>query len=87
MLLLEALQRDEAAIAQWDGGKSIGVETSRPSPPPSPQARRFPGYVPELDPDEFVWAQAKRELSDIDHDRLVPLTLHVMRSLQLSVIG
>jgi hypothetical protein len=46
------------------------------------QAHCFPGYAPELNPDEFVWTQAKRELSNIDHDGLVPLTLHVIRSLQ-----
>ena len=43
---------------------------------------RFPGYAPELNPDEFIWTQAKRELSNIDHDGLVTLTLHVVRSLQ-----
>jgi hypothetical protein len=31
---------------------------------------------------EFVWRQAKRELANTDHDGLVPLTLHVVRSLQ-----
>ena len=46
------------------------------------QAHRFPSYAPELNPDEFVGTQAKRELSNIDHDGLVPLTLHVIRSLQ-----
>jgi len=33
-------------------------------------------------PDEFVWTQAKREVANIDHDGLVPLTLHIVRSLQ-----
>jgi hypothetical protein len=33
-------------------------------------------------PDEFVWTQAKRELSNFDHGGLVPLMLHVVRSLQ-----
>jgi hypothetical protein len=37
---------------------------------------RFPGYAPELNPDECVWTQAERELANIDHDGLVPLTLH-----------
>jgi hypothetical protein len=37
---------------------------------------------PELNPDEFIWTQAKRELSNIDHDGLITLTLHVVRSLQ-----
>lgn len=39
-------------------------------------------YAPELNPDEFVWTQAKQELSNTDHEELVPLTLHVVRSLQ-----
>jgi hypothetical protein len=38
--------------------------------------------LPELNPDEFVWTQAKRELSNINHDGLVTLALHVARSLQ-----
>lgn len=46
------------------------------------EVHRFPSYAPELNPDEFVWTQSKRELSNIDHDGLVPLTLHVVRSLQ-----
>jgi len=37
----------------------------------------FPATWPELNPDEFVWTQAKRELANIDHDGLVTLTLHV----------
>jgi transposase len=49
---------------------------------PRVEVHRFPGYAPELNPDEFVWAQAKRELSNIDSDGLVTLTLHVVRSLQ-----
>jgi DDE superfamily endonuclease len=49
---------------------------------PRIEAHRFPSYAPELNPDEFVWTQAKRELSNSDHDGLVPLTLHVVRSLQ-----
>ena len=32
--------------------------------------------------DEFAWTRAKRELSNIDHEGLVPLTLHVVQSLQ-----
>jgi hypothetical protein len=36
----------------------------------------------QQNPDEFVWTQAKRELSNTDHDGLVALTLHVVRSLQ-----
>jgi hypothetical protein len=46
------------------------------------EVHRFPSYAPELNPDQFVWTQAKRELSNFDHDGLVPLMLHVVRSLQ-----
>ena len=49
---------------------------------PRVQTHRFSGYAPELNPDEFVWTQAKCELSNIDHDGLVPLMVHIMRSLQ-----
>jgi hypothetical protein len=48
---------------------------------PRVAVHRFPSYAPELNPDEFVWTQAKRELSNTDHDGIVPLTLHVMRCL------
>jgi hypothetical protein len=33
---------------------------------------------------KFVWTQAKRELSNIDHDGLVTLTLHVVRFFSAS---
>ena len=46
------------------------------------EVHRVPRYAPELNSGEFVWTQAKRESSNIDHDGLVPLTLHVVRSLQ-----
>jgi hypothetical protein len=48
------------------------------------EVHRFPGYAPGLNPDEFVWTQAKRELSNIDHDGLVTLTLHVVRFFSAS---
>ena len=71
-------------VLLWDGGKiprrrDVQAFLRRH---PRVQAHRLPGYAPELNPDEFVWTQAKRELSNIDHDGLVPLRLHVMRSLQ-----
>ena len=73
-----------AIILLWDGGKihrRRDVQTFLRRHP-RVQAHRFPSYAPELNPDEFVWTQAKRELSNIDHDELVPLMLHVVRSLQ-----
>jgi transposase len=71
-------------VLLWDGGKihrrrDVQAFLRRH---PRVQAHCFPGYAPELNPDEFVWTQAKRELSNIDHDGLVPLTRHVIRSLR-----
>jgi DDE superfamily endonuclease len=71
-------------VLLWDGGK---IHWRRDVQAflrchPQVQAHRLPSYAPELNPDEFVWTQAKRELSNMDHDGLVPLTLHVVRSLQ-----
>jgi transposase len=65
-------------------GKFIGAVTSGRLSNSTPRVvvHRFPSYAPELNPDEFVWAQAKQELSNSDHDGLVPLTLHVVRSLR-----
>jgi len=75
--------RGEVALL-WDGGKihrRRDVQIFLRSHPRL-EAHCFPSYAPELNPDEFVWMQAKRELSNIDYDGLVPLTLHVVRSLQ-----
>lgn len=50
----------------WDGGpihrQSAVKEFLRAHP--RLHTERFPAYAPELNPDEFVWAQAKRELSN-----------------------
>jgi hypothetical protein len=71
-------------VVLWDGGRihrrqDVQAFVSRH---PRLQVHRFPSYAPELNPDEFVWTQAKCELSNSDHGGLVPLTLHVVRSLQ-----
>jgi putative transposase len=71
-------------VLLWDGGKihrcrDVQAFLRRHS---RVHVHRFPSYAPELNPDEFVWTQAKSELSNLDHDGLVPLTLHVVRSLQ-----
>jgi len=73
-----------SVVLLWDGGKihrhhDVQVFLQRY---PRVEAHRFPSYAPELNPDEFVWTQAKRELANTDHDGVVPLTLHVVRSLQ-----
>jgi transposase len=63
--------------------RSIDITTSKSfSSSIRVEVHRFPGYAPELNPDEFVWTQAKRDLANTDHDGVVPLTLHVVRSLQ-----
>jgi len=68
----------------WDGGKihrrrDVHAFLQRH---PRLAVHRFPGYAPELNPDEFVWAKAKQELTNSAHENLVPLSLHVVRSLQ-----
>lgn len=68
----------------WDGGKihrrqDVQAFLRRH---PRLEVHRFPGYAPELNPDEFVWTKVKQELSNSSHDALVPLTLHIVRSLQ-----
>jgi len=73
-----------SVVLLWDGGKihrhhDVQVFLQRY---PRVEVHRFPGYAPELNPDEFVWTQAKRDLANTDHDGLLPLTLHVVRSLQ-----
>jgi transposase len=68
----------------WDGAKIHRHRDLRAflQRHPRLEVHRFPAYAPELNPDEFVWTQAKRELCNTDHDGLVTLTLHVVRSLQ-----
>jgi transposase len=71
-------------VLLWDGGKihrrqDVQVFLRRH---PRLEVHRFPGYAPELNPDEFVWTKVKQELSNSTHDALVPLTLHIVRSLQ-----
>jgi transposase len=71
-------------VLLWDGGKIHRRRDVRAflQRHPRLEVHRLPGYAPELNPDEFVWTHAKRELSNIDHDGLVTLMLHVVRSLQ-----
>jgi len=71
-------------VLLWDGGKihrrhDVQCVLRRH---PRLEVHRFPGYAPELNPDEFVWTQAKHALANTDHAGLVPLTLHVVRTLQ-----
>jgi transposase len=71
-------------VLLWDGGKihrrrDVQMFLQRH---PRIGVHRFPSYAPELNPDEFIWTQAKRELANTDHDGLAPLTLHIVRSLR-----
>ncbi len=42
----------------------------------------FPGYAPELNPDEFVWTQAKRRLSNGAPRNLADLKGRLRRSVR-----
>lgn len=71
-------------VLLWDGGKihrrrDVQAFCQRH---PRLAVHRFPGYAPELNPDELVWTKAKQQLANSAHQDLVPLTLHVVRSLQ-----
>ena len=46
---------------------------------PRLQLERFPGYAPELNPDEFVWAQLKRALGNAVPKDLAHLQ-HLLRA-------
>lgn len=50
----------------WDGGPihRHSVVKAFLRAHPRLQTERFPAYAPELNPDEFVWTQAKRELAN-----------------------
>lgn len=41
----------------------------------------FPGYAPELNPDEGIWAWSKKALANARPDNLTELTLQVKRTL------
>lgn len=71
-------------VLLWDGGTIHRRRDVRAFLQRHPRVlvHRLPSYAPELNPDEFVWTQAKRERSNTEHDGLVSLTLHVVRSLQ-----
>jgi len=68
----------------WDGGKIHRRHDGQVflHRHPRLEVHRFPGYAPELNPDEFVWTKVKQEWSNSTHDGLVPLTLPGVRSLQ-----
>jgi len=42
---------------------------------------RFPGYAPEINPDEFVWAHLKRDASNATPDNLSTLGRLLVKSL------
>lgn len=70
-------------VVIWDGGpthkRKIVKEFIR-------QQRRlhvypFPGYAPQLNPDEFVWTKAKRDLSNSAHETIKQLGKHLRSSI------
>jgi hypothetical protein len=65
-----------SVVLLWDGGKIHRHRDVQAFLQQYPRVKvhRFPGYAPELNPDEFVWTQAKRDFANTDHDGLVPLT-------------
>ena len=81
---LGAFESDYLGVTIWGNGHDLVVGPEAPGPVASQlrSLHRLPSYGPELNPDEFVWPQAKLELSNLDHAGLVPLTLQVVRSLQ-----
>jgi transposase len=70
-------------ILLWDGGPSHGGEPIRALQQRFPRLHleRFPGYAPELNPDEVVWAMTKSDLANGRPDDLEELMQHLMRSL------
>jgi transposase len=48
---------------------------------PRIRTERFPGYAPELNPDEFVWTHLKRDTSNATPDNLSTLGRLLVKSL------
>jgi putative transposase len=71
-------------VLLWDGGpihrhRCVGVFIRRH---PRLRVYRFPAYAPELNPDEFVWTQAKRALSNSAPRSLRELNGNVYRTIR-----
>lgn len=71
-------------VLLWDGGK-IHRRTDVTAfirHQPRLQVHAFPGYAPELNPDELVWTKAKQDLSNSTHHDVNQLRVHLRRSLR-----
>lgn len=71
-------------VLLWDGGpihkRRIVRDFIRRRPRLHVYA--FPAYAPELNPDEFVWTNAKHELSNSAPEHIGELTQRLRRSLR-----
>jgi transposase len=71
-------------IVVWDNGAIHGGELIRALHARHPRLHlyRFPGYAPELNPDEGVWQQAKRALANGRPDSQRELGRHLRSQLK-----
>jgi transposase len=71
-------------ILIWDNGAIHGGEPIRALQARHPRLHlyRFPGYAPELNPDEGVWQQAKRALANGRPDSQRELGRHLPSQLK-----
>jgi transposase len=71
-------------IVVWDNGPIHKGDAIREFEADHPRLHleRFPGYAPELNPDEGVWAQAKKALANGRPQNLAELTTHVRDELE-----
>jgi transposase len=72
-----------AVIVVWDNGTIHGGEAIRALQDRYPRLHlyRFPGYAPELNPDEGVWQLAKRALANGRPDSQRQLARHLRAQL------
>ena len=70
-------------IVVWDNGTIHGGDPIRALCRRHPRLRleRFPAYAPELNPDEGVWAHAKRTLANGRPDTQATLHAHLAATL------
>lgn len=71
-------------VLLWDGGK-IHRRTDVTTfirHQPRLEVHRFPGYAPELNPDELVWTKAKKDLANGTPHDVEQLGVQLRRSLR-----
>ena len=71
-------------VLLWDGGPihKRGIVRDFLRRRPRLHVYTFPAYAPELNPDEFVWTNAKKELSNSAPEHIGELTHSMRRSLR-----